>query len=164
MKTKITVFFTLLIMLCSISTVFAAKKTPVSEKNTVHLAKNNYSKPFSIFLSVVVPGMGQIYSGQPEKGLAIWSSSAILLGAFLINSSELDFRSMSGPLPFNFGFRFKENMSERELFWSIGLGATYVFLYIYNVVDISVYDRNADKYISLDIDDNNIHASYSIKF
>jgi hypothetical protein len=127
------------------------------------IPSQNYNKPFSILLSLVSPGMGQIYSGQLGKGLSIWSGATVLFAGFLLNASTLDFTSVGGLFPYNFGFSFNKDLSGDALFWTIGFGVSYLVLYIYNIIDISVYDARTT-FVSFDFDDKNVSAYYCIRF
>ena len=121
------------------------------------------NKPFAIFLSVVSPGMGQIYSGQPEKGLTIWTSSSILMMGFLLNIADLDFQSVGGSFPVYFGMQFKsfDKITTDQWFWAAGFLASYAIIYVYNILDISFYQETD---FSIDMGMDRINANFSIRF
>ena len=121
----------------------------------------NFSQPFAIFLSVVSPGMGQIYTGQLGKGLSVWGASSILVMGFLTTVADFDFRSTGGAFPFNIGMQFKPVLTSEETFWAVSLGVTYAFLYLYNILDISLYDSSA---VTVVPTADGFAAGYSVRF
>ncbi len=116
------------------------------------------NKPLAVLLSVVSPGIGQIYTGDYEKGFFIWGASSILSFAFLINVSDVDFSTV-GFAPIQ--FKLKNKIDNDRLFWVISIGTTYSILYLYNIVDVSL-DKNSN--ISLDFKDDALNVCYSYKF
>ncbi len=111
-----------------------------------------YNKPFAIFMSVISPGMGQLYSGQLDKGLAIWSASAALSAGFLLTVADINLNSAGGPFPFNIGLQFKPSLTQNEVFWAVGLGVTFLSIYIYNILDVSLYSPMRNVEVSLEHD------------
>lgn len=152
MKRKI-----LLIFLLALAAVPSFASTSSYECN------EPYNKPLSVFLSVAAPGMGQIYSGQLDKGLAIWGASSLLTASILVTVCDLNFNGVGGFDMVAFGFQLKDELSPSEKFWTWGLSATYVILYVYNVLDISLYNNNAPA-VSADFRDGSFHLNYCIKF
>ena len=122
-----------------------------------------FNKPFAVFLSVVSPGMGQIYSGQLDKGLAIWTASAALSAGFLLTVADIDLNSTGGPFPFNIGLRFKKNLTHQETFWAVGLGVTFLSVYVYNLLDMTLYNEKDNK-LALRFQPDSVKAIYSLKF
>ena len=124
-------------------------------------AKNNpkKNKPLSVLLSVVSPGMGQMYEGQLGTGLAIWSASTVLSFSFFLVVGEIDLLSTWNPTT---RFRLKQNLTSDELFWAMGIGATYALLYIYNVIDVATY--NDENNVSINIHSNSISLNYTMSY
>lgn len=122
----------------------------------------NYNKPFAIFMSVISPGMGQLYSGQPDKGLAIWTASAALSAGFLLTVADIHLNSTGGPFPFNIGLQFKPSLTQSEVFWAVGLGVTFLSVYVYNILDVSFYSPLRD--VKLSLAERNISLSYDLAF
>lgn len=146
------------LMIFSLTALFIS---PSYAEQTTPSANPQFSKPFGIFLSVVSPGMGQIYSGQLGKGLSIWGASSILVMGFLTTVADFDFDSVGGAFPFNIGMKFKAKLSNEETFWAVGLGVTYAFLYLYNVLDISFFENSP---VSVAPTTDGFSASYEIRF
>jgi hypothetical protein len=115
-----------------------------------------------MFMSVISPGMGQVYTGQLDKGLAIWSASAALSIGFLLTVTDLNLNSAGGPFPFNIGLQFKPQLDQNEIFWAVGLGVTFLTVYIYNIIDVSLY--TPPKNFNLTFDSESISAQYSLAF
>lgn len=136
-------------------------QTPGNSATTSY--NENYNKPLSVFLSIVHPGLGQIYSGQTTKGLIFWSTSAILTGGFLITVADLNFNSPASPLPLNMGFQIKSELSPNEKKWAWGLGIAYTVFYIYNIMDISLYNPEENNF-ALDFNRDSVRLCYSFKF
>lgn len=120
-----------------------------------------YSPPLAVFLSVVSPGMGQIYGGDLTKGSFFMAGTSVLSAAFLVTVADLNFRSTSGIFPSSIGFQLKEELSptERKTAWI--LGSAWAALYIYNIVDVAVLDP--DKF-RIDADADGVSVGYSIQF
>ncbi len=143
--------------------LFVLLSSPCFAANYENTCVEPYNKPLSIFLSVVSPGMGQIYSGQLDKGLAVWAASQVLTASLLITVADLDFTGIGNVGPINMGFRLKQQLSPNERFWTWGLSITYVLLYTYNVLDISLYDT--DKLdLAVECEGGGFHLNYCLKF
>lgn len=140
--------------------VLSAPCFSLSYENTCN---EPYNKPLSVFLSVVSPGMGQIYSGQLDKGLTIWTASTILTASLIVTIADLNFYSIGSPIPVNMGFQLKPELSPDERFWTWGLSITYALLYIYNIVDISVYDNDRAR-VDVSCENEGFHLNYAIEF
>ncbi len=113
-------------------------------------------------MSVVYPGMGQLYSGRLDKGLAIWSASAAISMGFLLTVADLNLDSAGGAYPFNIGLQFKPQLSQSETFWAVGLGVSFLTIYIYNILDVALYKQASD--IKLSVEKDSISAQYSLAF
>ena len=113
-------------------------------------------------MSVVSPGMGQIYSGRLDKGLAIWSASAAITMGFLLTVTDLNLDSAGGPFPFNIGLQFKPQLTQNEVFWAVGLGVTFLTVYVYNILDVSLYKQ--PKNFKLSLEQDSISAQYALRF
>lgn len=150
--------FIAILMIFSLTALFIS---PMNAQQSLPSAEPQFSKPFAIFLSVVSPGMGQIYSGQLGKGLSIWGASSILVMGFLTTVADFDFDSVGGAFPFNIGMKFKAKLNNEESFWAVGLGVTYAFLYLYNVLDISFFDNSP---VSINPTSDGFTAAYEIRF
>jgi len=97
------------------------------------------SHPFAFFLSAVSPGMGQLYLGNPEKGIAIWSISSLLGMGILSTVGKLQFGTLNGMVPGHIGFQIQSNIDSEHLFWAGSLSVTYIILYFYNLSDVAKY-------------------------
>ncbi len=97
------------------------------------------SKPFAFFLSVVSPGMGQIYLGNPEKGIAILSASSLLGMGILSTVGRIQFGTVNGMVPGHIGFQIRNDLDSSHLFWAGSLSITYIILYFYNLSDVAKF-------------------------
>ena len=154
MKSRGIILSLLLVFLfSSFSTAYSDQAKPSPEPH--------FSKPFAIFLSVVSPGLGQIYTGQLGKGISVWGASSILVMGFLTTGADFDFRSTGGAFPFNIGMQFKPVLTTEETFWAVSLGVTYAFLYVYNILDISLYENQA---VTVLPTSDGFTAEFSVRF
>ena len=154
MKSK----FIAVLLIFSLISLFIS---PLNAQQALPKADSQFSKPFAIFLSVVSPGMGQVYSGQIGQGLSIWGASSILVMGFLTTVADFDFDSVGGAFPFNIGMKFKAKLNNEETFWAVGLGVTYAFLYLYNVLDISLFENSP---VTVNPTVDGFTAAYEIRF
>lgn len=94
------------------------------------------NKPLAILLSAIAPGMGQLSEGRVNTGLAVWTGSSLLTAAFFLTVGEFDLMAPWYP---SIPYRIKAAPTDNEKFWAIGIGVTWLVLYVYNLLDTAYY-------------------------
>ena len=89
---------------------------------------------FAAALSWFVPGLGQMYSGQPLKGGIFWVIDTGLFWGTILNIADVDVQ-LNSDVGFSFAIRLKRKPSTGRVVATIGLGVAYLGFHIYNMID-----------------------------
>ncbi len=135
------------IMLCSavLCLVFAGEAS-----GQVH--RFDRKDPFlAAAFSWFVPGLGQLYAGEPVRGAGFWVTDKALFFGAVFTIADIDVR-FERDLGFSLSMQIKDSPSSGRIWAAAGLGVLYLANRIYNAVDASNeairYNMAASQYSS----------------
>jgi TM2 domain-containing membrane protein YozV len=118
------------------------------------------NKPLAILLSLVSPGMGQMYEGDIGTGLALWTASSALSFAFFLTIGDIDLKSAWSP---TIRYQLKPALTTSQLYWAGGFAVCYGILYAYNLIDAATFDPDSSP-VSLNFGTNSVSVNYSVQW